>query len=171
MAQGEAAQRGKARARAAGACGLATAGTRHPGAAPRAATAVASRNPELVSDRRAAKSSQGAHMSDQIPFTYGEFHDFPRMIRFWFKGECFFLSSSFDEDKDDYPDFYVVYRLPFRSEKEVRSNPDYWRDLGTADRLGQIPIQELGLDETRRQSIDAGRFENWLSAQNTREGR
>jgi hypothetical protein len=104
-------------------------------------------------------------MEDRVPITYGEFYDYPRMIRFQFGGEWFFLSSSFDEEKDDYPGFYDVYLLPFRSEAEFQANPYYWRDLSTAVHLGQIPIEEVGLDETRRRSIDARRVEKWLSAQ------
>jgi hypothetical protein len=103
-------------------------------------------------------------MEDRVPITYGEFYDYPRMVRFQFGGEWFFLSSAFDEEKDDYPDFYDVYLLPFRSEEEFQANPYYWRDLSAAVHLGQIPIAEVGLDETRRQSIDARRIEKWLSA-------
>ena len=103
-------------------------------------------------------------MEDRIPITYGEFYDYPRMIRFQYGGEWFFLNSSFDEEKDDYPDVYDVYLLPFRSEEEFEANPYYWMDLSTAVHLGQIPIKEVGLDETRRRSIDASVIEKWLSA-------
>jgi hypothetical protein len=75
-------------------------------------------------------------MTDRIPITYGEFYDFPRQIRFQFKGEWFYLSSSFEEEKDDYPDFYDVYLLPFRSEEEIKSKPYYWTELSSKDHLG-----------------------------------
>ena len=108
-------------------------------------------------------------MEDRTPIRYGEFYDYPRMIRFPFGEKWFFLSSSFDEEKDDYPDFYDVYLLPFRSEEEFQANPYYWKDLSTAVHMGRIPIAEIGLDETRRQSLDARRIEKWLSAHANRE--
>ena len=108
--------------------------------------------------------SGGDVMADRIAITYGEFYDYPRMVRFQHGGEWFFLSSSFDEEKDDYPDVYDVYLLPFRSEEEFQANPYYWKDLSNAVHLGEIPIKEVGLDETRGRSIDAGMIEKWLSA-------
>jgi hypothetical protein len=102
---------------------------------------------------------------DRIPIGYGEFYDFPRQIDFQFGGEWFYLSSAFDEVKDDYPDFYDVFLLPFRSEAEFKANPYYWKDLSTAVHVGRIPIAEIGLDETRRRSIDAKLFEKWLCFQ------
>src|SRR5262249_31329316 len=103
-------------------------------------------------------------MADRIPITYGEFYDFPRMIRFQFGGEWFFLDSPFDEERDDYPEVYNAYLLPFRSEEEIKANPFYWKDLSNAVHLGQIGVSEIGLDETRRRSLDAGVIGPWLSA-------
>ena len=105
-------------------------------------------------------------MADRIPFTYGEFYDFPRMIGFLFDTQWYFLRSEFDEKKDDYPDFYDVYLLPFRSEEEIKSSPHYWMDLSDEWYLGRIPIAEVGLDETRRRTIDARAFGNWLASVN-----
>jgi hypothetical protein len=107
---------------------------------------------------------------DRLPITYGEFYDFPRMIEFALGAEWFFLRSEFDEDKDDYTDFYKMYRLPFRSEAEIRSHPNYWIELSDADCLGRIPISEVGFDETRRQSIDAQAFRRWLSSRGATKG-
>jgi hypothetical protein len=103
-------------------------------------------------------------MANRIPFTYGEFYDLPRMLRFQFEGEWYFLRSEFDEKEDEYTDFYDVYRLPFRSEEEIRANPHYWMNLGDEAHLGRIAIAEVGLDETRRQSIDGCAFKQWLLA-------
>jgi hypothetical protein len=107
-------------------------------------------------------------VADRLPFTYGEFYDFPRMIRFRFGTEWYFLRSEFDEENDDYTDVYDVYLLPFRSEDEIKSNPDYWMNLSNAAHLGQIPIAEVGFDETRRRSIDVRAFETWLARRGER---
>jgi hypothetical protein len=86
------------------------------------------------------------------------------MIRFHFGADWYFLRSYFDEDKDDYSDFYDVYIVPFRTEEEFKANPYYWAELTNAVHLGQIPIAEIGLDDTRRRSIDASIIGQWLSA-------
>jgi hypothetical protein len=109
-------------------------------------------------------------MTNRIPFTYGEFYDVPRMIRFRFAGKWFFLSSSFDDDKDDYNDFYDVFVLPFEPEEEMKVRPYYWVGLPADAYVGQISIAEVGLDQTLRQSIDAGAFEKWLSERKKASG-
>ena len=101
---------------------------------------------------------------DTIPITYGEFYDVPRMIRFQLGGQWYFLRSHFDEERDEYAGFYDVYLLPMQSEDEFKTNPNYWMELKKAFHLGQIPIGEIGLDETRRRSINADAMEKWLTA-------
>jgi hypothetical protein len=99
-----------------------------------------------------------------IPIIYGEFYDVPRMIRFQLGGQWYFMRSHFEEEKDEYSDFYDVYLLPFHSEEDFKSNPNYWKELHKAFHLGRIPISEVGLDPTRRRSIDGDAMEKWLSA-------
>jgi hypothetical protein len=105
-----------------------------------------------------------------IPITYGEFYDVPRMIRFPLGGQWYFLRSYFDEAKDDYAEFYDVYLLPFHSEDEFKSNPKYWMELNKAVHLGRIAVGAVGLDETRRRSIDAEAFARWLTARTKENG-
>src|SRR5690349_10606785 len=92
------------------------------------------------------------------------------MLRFRPENEWFFLRSEFDEDEDDYSESYKVYRLPFHSEEEIASHPNYWMELSGADYLGQIPVAAVGFDETRRQSIDARAFVGWLSSRRADAG-
>ncbi len=105
-----------------------------------------------------------------IPITYGEFYDVPRMIRFQLGGQWYFMRSRFDEDKDEYSDSFDVYLLPFHSEDEFKSNPNCWMELDKAFHLGRIPISEVGLDQTRRRSIDADAMEKWLSTRRKKSG-
>jgi hypothetical protein len=105
-----------------------------------------------------------------IPITYGEFYDVPRMIQLRFGGQWYFLRSHFDEGNDEYNDYYDVYLLPFRSEDEFKANPNYWTELEKASHLGRVPIREVGLDQTRRRSIDGDAMEKWLSAQKKESG-
>jgi hypothetical protein len=92
------------------------------------------------------------------------------MIRVRLGNAWYFLRSEFDDDEDDYSRFYKVYRLPFHSEEEIKSHPNYWMELDAAEYLGQIPIAEVGLDETRRKSIEARAFETWLSSRGANKG-
>ena len=95
----------------------------------------------------------------RIPFEYREFYDSPRMITFEFGGAWYVLDSPFDEDKGDYPDTYDVYK----SKSEFKSHPSNWKELDRAEFLGKLPIADIGLDETRRKSIDAPAFLTWLN--------
>lgn len=106
-----------------------------------------------------------------IPISYGEFYDFPRMIRFSLGGKWYFMRSYFDDEKDEYSDSYEVYLLSFQSEEEITSNPNYWKELTKAFHLGRISIGQVGLDETRRKSIDRENIELWLSARKTVNGK
>jgi hypothetical protein len=105
-----------------------------------------------------------------IPITYGEFYDVPRMIQFQLGGQWYFMRSHFDEEIDGYSDYYDVYLLPFHSEAEFKANPNYWKELDRAFHLGRIPIREVGLDQTRRRSIDGAAMETWLSARKKESG-
>jgi hypothetical protein len=103
-------------------------------------------------------------MMERIPIEYGEFYDLPRQITFQSGDEWYLLRSYFDEEKDEYSDVYDVYLLPFRSRDDFEAHPDFWMPMATAVHLGQIPVTGIGLDETRRRSIDARAIETWLSA-------
>ena len=74
------------------------------------------------------------------------------------------LVNGYDEERDDYPNLYDVDLLPFRSEEEIKANPFYWKDLSSPVHLGQMGVTEIGLDETRRRSLDSGVIGPWLSA-------
>ena len=102
-------------------------------------------------------------MENMIPISYGEFYDFPRMIQFQIDQDCYFLRSYFDEIKVDYAELYDVYLLSFQSGDAFKQNPYFWVELNEAVHLGQIPVKELGLDETRRKSIDGSHIKHWLS--------
>lgn len=80
------------------------------------------------------------------------------------------MRSYFDEEKDDYNDLYDVYLLPFHSEDEFKSHPNYWKELTNVFHLGRIPTSEVGLDETRRRTIDADAMEKWLSVRKKESG-
>ena len=57
--------------------------------------------------------------ADRVPFTYGEFYDYPRMIEFQIGSKWYYLHSEFDEEKDDYPDVFDVYLLPYLEQSNL----------------------------------------------------
>ncbi len=105
---------------------------------------MAERHAGRAGDRQVLTYKNGCLM-DRLAITYGEFYDFPRMVRFRLGDEWFFLRSEFDDDQDQYDDFYKVYRLPFRTEEGIKSHPNYWMELSDAEYLGRIPSLRSGL--------------------------
>lgn len=103
--------------------------------------------------------------SSRILFTYGEFYDVSRMLRFRLEERWYLLWSVFDESADDYADEYDVYLipLPFESESDFAAKPRYFQKPVEPEHLGKIAISAIGLDETRRESIDAKSFREWLA--------
>jgi hypothetical protein len=103
-------------------------------------------------------------MTDRIPIEYGEYCDFPRQVTIQSGDRWFLLRSYFDDEQDEYSDVYEVYLLPFRSQEDFETHPDFWMPRTTAVPLGQIAVTEVGFDQTRRRSIDARAIETLLSA-------
>jgi hypothetical protein len=51
-------------------------------------------------------------MPKMISFCYVDFYDVPRSITLRYRGKLFLIQSAFDEELDDYPSNYSVYKLP-----------------------------------------------------------
>ena len=98
----------------------------------------------------------------EIPFVYGEFYDFPRMLRFAFGGQWYFLRSYFDEEQDEYEPNFVVYRLSHFTEADLSAGMEFWVNLPGATELGRIALVDVGFDISRRQTISAQAFAQWL---------
>lgn len=93
-------------------------------------------------------------MSTWVEFTYREFFDIPRAVVLRYRDQLYFFDSAFDEDRDDYSDTYMVYRLPVELAPLLDSIP--WTDLqhhGVA--VGMVPTTSVMFDPTKRQAIDS----------------
>jgi hypothetical protein len=89
-----------------------------------------------------------------IPFAYREFYDVPRNIILRVRGKWIFLQSAFDEDLDDYAPNYSVYLLPPSFEPPPAGGS--WDFLKPElEFLGEIPVQEVEFDPTKRQMLSA----------------
>jgi len=78
-------------------------------------------------------------MANRIPFGYGEFYDFPRMIDFQCGGNWYFLRSYSTKRKTITLMPTMFYLLPFRSEEEIKSNPDFLDELEQCRSFGTNP--------------------------------
>ena len=93
-------------------------------------------------------------MVTMVKFRYGGYWDVPRDIVFRYRDQLFLFLSSFDEDLDEYPDDYSVYRVPTSyPSSEIES----WMYVPTESftYLGQIPIRSVTFDATLRKELDA----------------
>jgi hypothetical protein len=94
-------------------------------------------------------------MAEMIPFHYVEFYDVPRTIALTHRGKLYLLQSAFDENLDDYPDAYTVYKLP----EAVRSQIEgaHWTFLESLplEPVGHIAIRNVRFDATKRRELDA----------------
>jgi hypothetical protein len=120
----------------------------------------------LIPPRNELQRTNEAHDRGQDPIWLWRVLRFSQNDPLRVRGKWYFMRSYFNEESDSYADFYDVYVLPFESELEVKSNPNFWLDLSGAVHLGQIRITEVGLDETRRQTLDGDAIQNWLFTRN-----
>jgi hypothetical protein len=98
-------------------------------------------------------------MTTAAPITYRGFYDVPRMFVLRLRGAQLFFDCPFDDELDDYPDTYTVYRLPDALAVE---NVPSWYDLpAMGERLGRIPLAEVHFDPTRRRSVDLQPIEQY----------
>lgn len=100
-------------------------------------------------------------MAAKVPFIYREFYDVPRMILLQRGNLRILLESAFDTETDEYSNTYKVFVLPNISEEDLKGS---WEGLAsTATRLlGEIPVDDLDLDLSRRKEMDPVLIDNLL---------
>ncbi len=96
------------------------------------------------------------------PFQYVEFYDFPRLIAIKHKGTLLLLQSAFNEDQDDYESNYNVFALPDTAETYLSQRSWKFIEELPLRHLGQIPLESVHFDPTRRESLDASILDQFL---------
>jgi hypothetical protein len=96
-------------------------------------------------------------MSGRVPIIYRGFWDVPRIFLARHGGDLDLFDCAFDEALDEYPDEYKVFLLPNLKDEDL---PDDWTILQdkALQYLGEVPVNRVQFDATRRQSIDAAVF-------------
>ena len=107
-------------------------------------------------------------MAEMTPFKYGGFYDVPRCLSLRYRGRLFLLQSAFDEDLDEYPTDYAVYVIPKSADaSRPLCSPEFLSNTPMAC-VGQIPIDQVTFDPSKRKELDASFLDNIVAAQ---EGR
>jgi len=89
-----------------------------------------------------------------LPIKYRDFYDVPRMFVVESQGKVFLFDCEFDDQLDDYPATYAVYRLQGDSIESIHLSDD-WRALpGKGIRIATVGLDELKFDQTKRQFVD-----------------
>jgi hypothetical protein len=95
---------------------------------------------------------------------YRDFHDVPRMIVARKGEDAYLFYSKFDEQKDDYLDFYAVYRMPHLSETELHGS---WVSLEdrALERLDDLPLHDLPFSVSRPSASGRNQPFAWMYTQ------
>ena len=94
-------------------------------------------------------------MGEMVEFQYGGYYDFPRTIVLRYRGEIFLLYGLFDEELDEFPDDYSVYRVPASTENSPEIKSWMFWPNESFRYLGQLPIRSITFDPTQRKALDA----------------
>jgi hypothetical protein len=88
---------------------------------------------------------------------YVDFWDVPRQFLVEYVDDLYLFDCPFDEDVEDYPDRYVVYRLP-RDLKD-RLETMTWTELPAVGQVvGETPVAGVRFDPTHRRYVDSQCF-------------
>ena len=102
-------------------------------------------------------------MKQMIPFVYVDFYDVPRTIALRYKDRMLLLLSAFDEKADEYEQNYSVYTLPQSAEEALTRGSWKFIEEPGLTHLGQIAVQSIRFDSTRRKSLDAQILDQLIS--------
>jgi len=96
-------------------------------------------------------------MAEWLPIEYRGFHDIPRMVVVMRENSLYLLDCPFDAELDDFSPRFTVYLLP--SDTEYRISGMSWEGLPEiGERIGEIPVDLVEFDATRREAIKSSVF-------------
>ena len=102
-----------------------------------------------------------------LPIRYRDFYDVPRAFLVDHGDATYFFDCPFDDQADDYPRVYRVYRLPHGS---ASNNSSSWEGLERLGPLvGHVDVDRVTFDRTRRAAVEDSILESlgvdpWLSS-------
>ena len=102
-------------------------------------------------------------MSGRVRIVYREFYDVPRMFILNHRGLKLLLDSPFDDVKDEYSPSYRVYVLPKTLDEQRLPSWEALAKIATRC-LGEIPVDRLRFDPTKRADIDCEAIDSLLDS-------
>ena len=94
----------------------------------------------------------------RTPFIYSGFFDRPLAFVVWHSGaQYLFWRGFFDDDLDDYPRNYEVYRLPGLTNDVIRGGGVSLPERAI-DKVASVPFDVIVFDPTNRRWIDSAIF-------------
>jgi hypothetical protein len=79
------------------------------------------------------------------------------------------LNSTFDEQLEDYPEVYDVFAMPRLSQADL-DGPWYRLPERATRRIGQIPVERVVFDPSKRKQIDVSIIDELLTADSRASG-
>jgi hypothetical protein len=102
-------------------------------------------------------------MAHRVKIVYREFYDVPRMLIVSHRGLKLLLDSPFDESRDEYSPTYRVYVLPKEVDEHTLGSWEALPQMATKS-LGEIPVDQVVFDPTKRAEVDAGVIDSLLDS-------
>jgi hypothetical protein len=88
-----------------------------------------------------------------LQIRYSDFHDVARAFLVEYEGAVYFFDCPFDDQLDEYPDAYQVFRIE-DEHRAALADAVPWRNLRSMSTLvATIPVAEVEFDPTRRTAI------------------
>lgn len=100
-------------------------------------------------------------MSKQADIEYRDFYDVPRIFLVSHGESQFLFECRFDNNLDDYADAYKVFLMPPRQHLDLAGSWEHLSESATKF-LGELPVEAIRFDETRRNTIDTQVIEELL---------
>ena len=88
---------------------------------------------------------------------YRDFWDQPRIFFVRHDGRLYLFDCAFDDETEDYPETYAVYEMPNLTESDYAGSWAHLSDRAIRH-LGEIPLDQVRFDPTRRRQIDTAVF-------------
>lgn len=92
-------------------------------------------------------------MDKLVQIEYRDFYDVPRIFVVSHGGSQILFECRFDDDLDDYAETYKVFLMPPQERLDLGGSWEHLSESATKF-LGEIPVNAITFDETRRNAID-----------------
>jgi hypothetical protein len=108
-------------------------------------------------------------MSAWADIEYRDFWDQPRIFFVHHDGRLYLFDCPFDEETEDFQDTYTVYEMPELTGTDYAGSWAHLPDKAIRS-VGEVPLDQVHFDPTKRRQIDTAIFANLISRPATTPG-